>query len=238
MENKKSHRWLWLVISIIGILLTVCFVNAPKPSPSWQGRTAESWMAEIFASGATAQSQRADLDAFNEMGTNGINFLVSTLGQRENLWQKNYQRIHHRLPVTLQNRLPRPFYADSQISCAAFVLGNVRDANPARTFPRLVSLLTAPNPQTRRCAAQIISHYVMNYQRLDYTSYRPDLFRALGSNDDMTLIYLITAVRNAKLRGPELTLALQPALSNADSAIRDAARATLDSLNATNKITP
>ncbi len=235
MDQKKSS-WLWISLGVLGfsVLLTITVFTTSPGIPSYKGRSAESWLQGVFATGATGTTQREAIDAFKEMGTNGINFLVESLDYHDSPSRKISVFIHSRLPASLRAKIQTPLDENSRFIIAALVLMNVRDPKPEATFPKLVQMLDAVQNDKRHYICGLISHYPMNYPRVNYSRYRADLIRALKSSDGWNSIYLATALKHANLKGPELISALQSALTNSNPSIRKAAQQTLDSLTEKN----
>jgi hypothetical protein len=243
VTNKDINfrlRHLWWIVPIIGVIALVAVLSKTgRPTmPSYQGRSAESWLGAAFNMQITTHSQQAFFTAFQSMGTNGISFLLDSIDWKASFSEKAYASCYAKLPLTVQRRIPSPRYPKMLGAAANLVLLNVRDSAPERTLPRLVQLLSANDPQTRQMAAGLIQHYMSNYPRLDYSAFRPQLVQALNDTDDWTRILAAIALINAKLAGPEVVSALKSSLTNSQPDIRQAAQITLDRLETTNSLAP
>ena len=215
-------------------MIALVFVPTRSTMPSYGGRSAESWLRDVFSTASSGNSQTAAIEAFREMGTNGIVFLVEALNRRDNTWDRFYQRVFAKLPPVLRQKMPRPVYASALASAAILVLFNVRDTAPEQTLPRLARLLSASNPRTRLDAASVLKHYDQNHPGLDIARFRSELIPVLNDENDWTRIEVATVLDTARLGGPELIPALKPALTNSSPLIRSAAQAIVDHLEAAN----
>ena len=168
------------------------------------------------------------------MGTKGIAFLVEALDRRDHTIDRVYRRIYPKLPAAIGRRLGEPVTADTLADAASLLLLNVRDPAPERTLPRLMQLTTAENPRTRLYVATTLQHYSLNYPNLDFARFRLGLARILNDTNDWVRINVVLAMERARLGGPELDVALRPALTNSDGTIRRAAQATLDRIETAN----
>ncbi|MBI3853706.1 MAG: hypothetical protein HY298_25965 [Verrucomicrobia bacterium] len=202
--------------------------------PSYAGRSAESWLRDVFGSTTSRKSQTAAIAAFSEMGTNGVAFLVESLERRDGALSLLYRRLFTRLPPMLRQRLTAPVDTDSLANAASLVLLNVRDSAPERTFPRLVRLLSSDHSRTRLYAAGVVQHYALNYRQFDFAPFRAELVGALRDTNDWIRIEVVIALDALNLSGPKLLPALRAALTNSNPTIRNAAQATADRLEAKN----
>ena len=240
MNTEGNKRWclasLWgLIAAVMFPMIVFALVIARPHAPRYAGRSAERWLRGVVGTARNSASQTAAIAAFREMGTNGIGFLVKSLNRRDHAWSRLYQQIYPKLPSVMQ-RLPPPLKADTLVEAACLVLLNLRDDAPEQTVTGLVRLLSAENPLTRLDAAVVLQYYTRTYPALDLASFRPDLLRALSDTNDWTRIQVATALRNAKLGGPECIAALQPALTNRDVTLQMAARLAIHQLETTARI--
>ena len=242
-ENNKTKRRLtfhWRIAAAATIVLAVLvgWASSWSTGPSYGGRYGEAWLRDVFAPNGAGTSQTSAIAAFNQMGTNGIAFLVESLDRRETAWIRFYRVAYGKLPQSLRRRVRQPIPADTLANAASLVLLNVRDDSPEKSVPRLVRLLGAPNPRTRLYAAGVIQHYALNYSKFSFAPFRPELVRALADTNDWIRIDIALALENAKLGGPELLPAVKPALTNSDPVIRNAAQVITRQLEAANKAAP
>ena len=217
----------------VALAIMLALIAARSSTPSYAGRSAESWLCDVFDAPRGPTTQSDDIAAFREMGAKGISFLVDSLGRQDHALRRLYRRILAKLPLALRRRMPRPVDADTLANAASLMLLNVRDNAPQRTFQRLVRLLSSGNPRTRLHAAVTMQYYTLNYPQLDCVRFRPQLIRALDDGNDWVRIKIATMLDTVGLGGPELLSALRPGLTNSDPMVRNAAQSTLDRLMAT-----
>ena len=220
-SNNHFLKWAgWVVLAIL-VKALIVLAFAPPRMPSYQGRSAERWLRSVFSSSATGNSQTTIVSAFREMGTDGVNFLVETLDRKPTSGSRVYERIFYEFPLEVRQWLPEPLDADTLANAASLVLMNIHDDFPARTFPRLVHLLSAENPRTRLHCATVVQHYASNYPELNFGPYRPELIRALQESNAWTRILIAHSLLSAHLNGPEIKDSLSLLLTNSNQNIRE-----------------
>ena len=82
-ENNKTKRRLafhWGIAAAATIVLAVVvgWAGSWSTGPSYGGRYGEAWLRDVFAPNGAGTSQTSAIAAFNQMGTNGIAFLVES----------------------------------------------------------------------------------------------------------------------------------------------------------------
>ena len=207
--------------------------------PSYAGRSAEDWL-NVYHNRSGSTSAVAAFDAFRQMGTNGVAFLVESLGRGDNVWsQRVYPSIFRHVPMVVAERLPEPGYPDALASTAQMVLAELtvekRDSTPERTFTRLVKLLELRDDLRREWVAAVVGQYANTYPQLDLAPFRAELARAL--NDDYPGVRFLIADASpiAKLLGPALVeSSLKPYLTNSEPGLRNAAQEFLFPAGVTN----
>ena len=218
--------WIFAVV-LLAALLFVVFLATQERVPSHAGRSAEAWLRDIFgpqrlASANPGAVQREAIDAFRDMGTNGISFLVEALGRDDTFWNRLALKLHPKLPAVLKQQLPEPIRADTLKNAASLVLLNVRNPQPEIIFPNLVELLGSSDPRTRLFAWGVVSHYPLRYRTLDLEPYAPQFRRALGDTNYWIRVYAVNTLQYANLAGPEMIPALSPALTSGDPTLSNA----------------
>jgi HEAT repeat protein len=212
------------VAAIVGIIFVSVVGNEGMESslgPIHKGRPAQDWLQDVISS-RSGVSQSKAIQAFREMGPDGIVFLVESL-EGTNQSSQFYQAFFKNMPPPLQWRILEPVVASRLANAASLVLLNVHNETPEPTVVELVRLLAADNPKTRLHAASVLSHYTSNYPRVNYARHRPDFVLALNDTNDWTRIHIASALLASRLNGPEVTPALQSALTNSNPMIREAA---------------
>lgn len=226
--RRSPTAWIFAVV-LLAALLFVVFWATQESVPSHAGRSAEAWLRDVFGSSRLASAnpgaaQREAIDAFRQMGTNGISFLVEALGRDDTFWNRIALKLHPKLPAALRQQLPEPIRADTLKSAASLVLLNVRNPQPEITFPNLVELLGSSDPRTRLFAWGVVSHYPLRYRTLDLEPYAPQFRRALGDTNYWIRVYAVNTLQHANLAGPEMIAALSPALISGDPTLSNAIR--------------
>jgi hypothetical protein len=218
--------WIFAVVLLAALLFVVVLATQERV-PSHAGRSAEAWLRDIFgpqrlAAANPRHSQREAIDAFRHMGTNGISFLVETLGREDTFWNRLALKLHPKLPAALRQRLPEPIRADTLKNAASLVLLNASNPHPEAAFSRMVELLESSNPLTQGHAWGVVSQYPLRYPTLDLEPYAPQFRRALGDTNYWTRVYAVNTLQHAGLAGPEMIPALSPALTSGDPTLSNA----------------
>jgi len=241
--NKKNllRRRVGVAIvtpAALALILTLALLSVGPTMPSYAGRSAEAWL-NIYhdRSGYTSA-----VEAFRQMGTNGIAFLVESLGRGDNVWSRRlYPWIFRHVPIVVAKRLPEPMYRDALASTAQMVLDVLslekRDPEPERTFARLVKFLELHDDFRREGVAAEVARYAEMYPRLDLTPFRPELVRALNDDYLGVRLFIADSSRIAKLLGPDhVRWSLTPYLTNSDPSLRVSAREVLFRAGFTNVV--
>jgi len=243
--NRKSLSALRLSVAMgfalgLGLLLMLGLASRRARMPSYAGRSAEDWLNENF-DWSNHTTHDATVPAFRQMGTNGIAFLVETLGRRERAFSRLYRRMFVKLPTKLRTRLPRPVYPEALVFGAFMTLEQLSldqgDPAPERTFPHLVKLLEVADSRRRQSSAAVVSRYASMYPQLDLAPFRSELVRALNDENVEVRLFIAGPSPVANLVGPEeLARALKPALTNFNSRVRRVAQEHLKRAGLTNLV--
>ena len=229
IEVSRSRRWViscgavvFLCALVFGIFRTIPAAKVP----SYGGRSAESWLGDVFAPRPDSDVRRKEaIVAFAKMGPEGINFLVERIGRDDNVFAKCYLKVLLRLPFRLQRFLPTPSNKAMLAHSAALVLSSLSfeqsDQQPQRTLVRMVKLLESNNRQTRFRAASVIARYAQSYRtQVNVAPLERELIHALN-DESLEMRFSIAWALNASGLGREDVLkAVQPFLTNADPRIR------------------
>lgn len=219
-DARRGGRFRKCAAAALGmVLLLVVMMAAREDAPSHQGRSAEYWLREVFSPRSLnapnpGAAQREAIEAFQQMGTNGVRFLVSGLEREDSAWNQIRLRFHPRLPDGIKQRIPEPVSADSLKSAAALVLLNVRDPQPDKTLARLVELLKSRDAQTRALAASFLPHYSLNYRTLDFSQYNAQMRSALGDTNYWIRIYAALTMLRTGTADSDMIFALSPGLTS------------------------
>ncbi|HWF19809.1 MAG TPA: hypothetical protein VG754_11105 [Verrucomicrobiae bacterium] len=114
---KKVLFITFVFLAIAGMAL-VFLLRKPSgpPIPSYQGKSADVWLSEVFT---TNQAQA--LSAFSEMGTNAWPFLVDVFRQRESSLNNFSSHVYPKLPWFFKKYVKRPILAEEKWNSAELV---------------------------------------------------------------------------------------------------------------------
>ncbi len=231
---RSPAVWIFAVV-LLAALLFVVFLATQERVPSHAGRSAEAWLRDIFgpqrlASANPGAVQREAIDAFRDMGTNGISFLVEALGRDDTFWNRLALKLHPKLPAVLKQQLPEPIRADTRKGAASLVLRNISDPQPEKTFQRLVEMLGSSNTITRERAWSLVPGYSTRYRTLNIEPYEPHFRQALGDTNYWIRVRAIITLRDAGLAGSEMIPALRPALTSGDPILSNSVQSVIRQL--------
>jgi hypothetical protein len=236
-ERKREwlsvRRWLATVTIVIAAGIIGLMVAEHEDEPSYAGRSADVWLRDLAhaPAGADLESEfKSASSAFEQMGTNGVSFLLKSIQRQDSAMAELYYRVFKSLPNSIRRQLPRPAEATVQGNYAAELLCRILNPDPEGTFPSLVKTLSSNSPESRFYAARTIREYVKKYPRLEVARYRTDIVRSLIDTNVVVRLFLVDAFAEVGLSGPELLAALQPALTNSQFAIRTYAETILKKL--------
>ena len=142
----KRRVGIAIVVVIALLVLAVVVIVWPKrpcgPMPTYQGKTAEYWLTQVFG---TNQSQA--LQAFRMMGTNAVPVLMNAFERKDSARSKFYEKIYPRMPGWMRNHLSRPVPARDGWNAAELVLLNL--GRPIEPSPQVIRLLSNTNNPAR-----------------------------------------------------------------------------------------
>jgi hypothetical protein len=132
------RRWIIILAGIVVLLAAAIWVleanRSSAPMPTYQGKTAQYWLGEIFTT-----NQTTALQAFRAMGTNAAPMLLKAISARDSFWMKSYSTLCRLLPVSVRRRTRRISAQDGQ-NAAQLVI--INDPNMRAILPDLVQLLS------------------------------------------------------------------------------------------------
>ena len=138
---KRNGRLTITVIALAMVVATL-FVVLSKRQPTYQGRTVNSWLEQVFD---TKGNQRQAIDALRELGAKAVPIEIDALARTDSPLDKWYQSVYPKLPLSLtnQNRDIR--------SSAAYALLRYGPAAKGAA-PGLVNALNDSDAQVRKAA--------------------------------------------------------------------------------------
>jgi len=95
--------------------LVTCFVVQSKRQPTYGGRTAKSWLEQVFDAKG---NQRQAIDALRELGAKAVPVEIDALARTDSPLNKWYQSVYPKRPLSLQRHLPKPINAEAMRSAA------------------------------------------------------------------------------------------------------------------------
>jgi hypothetical protein len=100
---KRKLPILAAVIVLAAVAWLLIANHDSTPMPVYQGKTAREWMFDVWKT-----NQPLAFDAFREMGSNAVPFLMHEF-QRTNAWPaRAYSWIYGMVPQLIRQSLPRP----------------------------------------------------------------------------------------------------------------------------------
>src|SRR6266581_4690295 len=98
---KRTGR-LTLVAIALAMALLAFFVVQYKRQPTYQGRTVNSWLEQVFD---TKGNQRQAIDALRELGSKAVPIEINSLARTDSPLDKWYQSAYPKLPLSLRRHL-------------------------------------------------------------------------------------------------------------------------------------
>ena len=141
---KKRMLIGFAAVALIGMgWLLFSRMHTPESMPVYKGKTARQWLREI-----TTTNQNAAMEAFSQMDTNALPFLVNTFHEVDPPAERLYQAIYPKLPNVLQRRVRKPMANWERCWAASAIL----ELQP-QWLPRLTEWLSDPSAEKRSLAA-------------------------------------------------------------------------------------
>jgi len=233
VEVRRSTKLWLLAFVLLGLFLLFIMTATKEQGPSHSGRPAEEWLREvgqtiIAASNRTVlqsqikdsfQRKKASVEAFQQMGPPGVQFLVEALGRQNSRWNRIALDLHPSLPDFVRRYVPEPVNRVVLPGAASTVLVNLKDTEPVATFGRLVALLESPSPNTRLNASVLIWRYTEKYESLDLPHYAPQFRSALDDANYWIRVNAVLTMHRGKMADAGMIPALSPALTSGDSTL-------------------
>ncbi len=138
-----------LFAAVIGLLVAN---HDSTPMPVYQGKTAKEWLYNV-----SKTNQGGANEAFREMGSNAVPFLVHEMVRDDSAGEKFYRRIYGVLPAALSRRVSEPVDRRDRVSNATFALLN--STSPS-AIPLLLPILSEADPERQFSALRVLSFVV------------------------------------------------------------------------------
>ena len=128
------------LLCLVGGVAIVVLVSGGEEEPVYEGRSLSSWLDD-FGKGTTSAFPPETLDAFQNMGTNALPYLVEMLSDSPGSTERKLHRLTVKIPVLRGFWQPPPGMRQVQAHMALICLGG--DASPA--VPMLIPLSERPD---------------------------------------------------------------------------------------------
>lgn len=165
-----------VLLIVTGLLLAAAvwllIENQPaSDGPVYQGKTAWEWLGDVWGA-----NQEQAFEAFRQMGSNAVPFLVHELQKKDSTWRRFYTRNYPKLPQAIRKHLTWPVDDAIRWEWAKTVLVRL-NANAA--IPDLTHLLTESNGERQRIVLEALGNLVGPRD----TNCIPQLINFLGSTN-------------------------------------------------------
>ena|SRR5437867_6584962 len=222
VQRKGKNRFLLAAISL-AVLLATFFGFLSHRQPSYQNRTVNSWLKQVYD---TKRSQPEALDALNKMGADAVPPLIEALAKTDSSVDRLYRRIYIQMPAGIRRVLPMPVEADT-LRCAA--QGALLNNKHTREFmPELVRCLKEGNSKTRLYAAGVVADWI----RAEDTFCIPTLIEVLNDRDAQVRDYAAHALSTFGPTAKAATPALEERLTDTSAQVRITAAMALSAIDA------
>jgi HEAT repeat protein len=146
----QMKRWIVISVATVVVLLAagiwlLVANRSPMPVPTYQGKTEQYWLGQIFTG-----NQSAAMKAFREMGTNAAPLLLKAMNARDSFWEKSYRKLYGVMPVSMRKHFDPPISAQEHrnaMEAAELIMMN--NQNMRVILPDLVRLLAETNNPSR-----------------------------------------------------------------------------------------
>ncbi len=165
--------------------------------PVYQGKTAKQWM---YASDGTSLSK--EFDAFKDMGSNAVPFLIHELARKDSAWEKFSSWIRPKLPQSISKHISWPKDSHTRRSFAYSFL--ISESSRTAVGP-LLQVLVDGDPVQQYWALEVLSALEQSTD----TDWIPHLTACL--NSPAPGVCLVAAQMLKELNAGELAI---PALTN------------------------
>ena len=223
MDELKPARRPWLkrwqlaviTAAVAGALVVVFLLPSSPRQPTYQGRSVDGWLKEVF--NFKAGNQAKALQALCAMGPEAVPFQIEALARRDSSRDKIYQRVFQSMPGVVQQWLPRPADARTMRSAASLALIN----NPgARKFtPELIRLLANKDADVRLHVSGVIS----DWTGPEHQEFLPILIGALQDPDARVRQHIAISLACMGRSAEAATPALKGLLTDPDPKVSQAA---------------
>ncbi len=224
---------LWLLTAVLlGGLVLVLVSSHSTTVPTHAGRSADAWLlnyanSKFDNSTNAATTQQASVEAFRQMGTNGISFLIECLGRKDTPWARMALRFYPVLPTVVRQRISQPVAAESMSGTAFIALLHVSEEQPDEALPQVLSHLNSSNSRIRLSTWRLFPHLASFHPSVDFEPYEVQLQEALNDTSYWIRLYAVDTMLYLGKADSEMISALSPALRSGDVAISNSVQALI-----------
>jgi hypothetical protein len=123
-QMKRYRIWRLIVLAMLLGIGAVYFMW-PPPDQVYRGKRMSQWMRELERDPST---ESVTCRALSEGGSQVVPMVVEGLHSRDD--SRLYFWLWPKLPISLQNRFPRPQYRNSYRYCCEYILGKIEPSTP------------------------------------------------------------------------------------------------------------
>lgn len=241
VEPKKiplAHAGVWkstkaaITIVVLGLLIFFALKASNKSAPLHAGRSANEWLldyanSKFLNSTNATTTQQASVEAFRQMGTDGVSFLIESLDRKDTAWNRMAMRLHPKLPGVLRRRISEPVAAEGVRGIAFLVLLHVSENQPAEVFSELLKHLDSPNPGVRSQVWRLVPFFPSHFPTVGYEPYEQQFRDGLSDTNYWIRLHAVDAMLYLNKATSEMIPALSPALTSGDVTSSNSAQAMI-----------
>lgn len=158
--NRLRRKWLAFAACATVVLL-FALPRLLDRQPRYQGRTVESWLAQVMDFKRGHFEARTALKA---MGRDAVPCEIKVLARHDSKWRRNLRTIRAKAPSFLARMLPDSGRPDELRMAASLALSD--NSHLGEFAPQIVGLLNHSDPTVRTSAMQLVANSETGLQRL------------------------------------------------------------------------
>jgi HEAT repeat protein len=220
------HRWKRLLIALCATTVLLFVLRKfLDPQPTYQGRTVESWLAQVFDPNG---NQSEAIMALKAMGRVAVPYEIKALGRHDSKWRRKLKAIRRKAQAFVAGMLPDPVHPDALRVAALLVLLN--NPHTGEFAPQIVRLLDDSDANVRLCAAEVVSHTARSLDQSAISA----ICRALKDPGPRVRLDAASTLGWMGVMAHIAVPDLERALEDADSKVRSSAAKAIMRIRGTN----
>jgi HEAT repeat protein len=223
----NRERRLTIAVAALAMMVAMFFVALSKRQPTYQGRTVNSWLEQVFnAKGNQSQA----IDALRELGAKAVPVEIDALARTLSPLDKWYQSVYPKLPLRLRRHLPTPVKGETMHAAtirSAAELALINNEHTREFLPELVRCLKEGNSEVRLYAAPVVTHWI----RAEDTFCIPTLIEVLNDGDARVRDYGAHALSRFGPAAKAASPALEKGLKDSETQVRITAAMALSAID-------